>query len=406
MKSAEKLFYSDPETLVFSAVATDCRTAAPDKTDKDVRYEVTLDRTAFFPEAGGQCSDVGYIGEAKVLSVTEIGSEIIHITDRPVDAEKTLICSVDPSVRIRNMQDHGGEHLISGAVKALFGFDNVGFHLGSDTVTADYNGKLDREELYRVEDLANELVFADAPIKAWFPSAKELAETEYRSKKEIDGDVRLVKMGDLDICACCAPHFTSCGKIGIIRITEFEAYKGGTRVYIKCGKDALLDYRKREQSVKNISALLSVRRGETDSAVKELYDNYNNALREIGALKDDLLMLKTEKCERSNGISFYRHSVPDMTELQTAADILSKKSELFGVAAADNNGGCVFSVISSCYDLTALSESLRSTLKAGCGGRKNIVSGKAPVSTDELKSFFLAFRDDMIYNKSDIDIRR
>ena len=110
MRTTGKLYYSDPETLMFSAVATDCRPAVPDAADKDERYEVTLDRTAFFPEAGGQCSDVGCIGEAKVLSVTEADGEIIHITDRPVDTGKPQHCSVDPSVRIRNMQDHGGEH--------------------------------------------------------------------------------------------------------------------------------------------------------------------------------------------------------------------------------------------------------------------------------------------------------
>ncbi|MDO4267395.1 MAG: alanyl-tRNA editing protein [Eubacteriales bacterium] len=261
----EKLFYQDSHLREFTAVVISC-----EWNEKKQCYEVILDRTAFFPEGGGQYADGGVLDGMKVEDVRERGGEILHLLKKPLEPGRAVKGRIDYEERFSRMQQHSGEHIVSGLVHRHFGYDNVGFHLGQELVTMDFNGSLTGEQLMQVELEANQAVAANLEIQVSYPDEEELAALDYRSKKEIDGQVRIVTVPGYDVCACCAPHVSRTGEIGMIRLTDAVKYKGGTRVTMVCGFRALKDYHVKEQNIREISRLLSARPCETADAVRRL----------------------------------------------------------------------------------------------------------------------------------------
>lgn len=223
----EKLYDKDSHLKEFTGTVLSCK-----KTGE--KYAVTLNRTAFFPEGGGQQSDRGYIGEAYISDVQIKNGEILHFADKPLSVGQAYDCKLDFDFRFRNMQNHSGEHIISGIIHRFYGFNNVGFHLGAE-MTMDFDGELTRQQLDEIEDLANKAVYENLPVKAYYPTDEELESLDYRSKLDLKENVRIVEIKGVDVCACCARHVKSTGEIGIIKILDFEKYKGGVRLIVKCG---------------------------------------------------------------------------------------------------------------------------------------------------------------------------
>ena len=205
-------------------------------------YVVTLDQTAFFPEGGGQGADHGTLGGAQVLDAHDVHGEVEHLVSAPLAIGSEVRGHVDAARRLDMMQQHSGEHMFSGLVHGLFGYDNVGFHIGTEVVTMDFNGPLTEEDVRRVELLANQAVWRDQPVEAFVPGREALANIEYRSKKEIDGDVRIVRIEGVDTCACCGTHVHTTGAVGQIKVVGVQKYKSGVRVSILCGRRALAAY--------------------------------------------------------------------------------------------------------------------------------------------------------------------
>ena len=217
----EKLYYVDAYIKDFSAkvidVVTDSRGIA-----------LVLDRTAFFPEEGGQSADTGYISDSSVLDVKERDGVIYHYVDKTLDVGTEAVCHINFDERFEKMQCHTAEHIISGAIHRLFGLDNVGFHLGKEEVTMDVNGYVTREQLDEVEMIVNRAVFDNVAVKTYFPSSRELTSLSYRSKLDLTENVRIVEVEGYDLCACCAPHVSRTGEIGLVKILDFEKHRGGT----------------------------------------------------------------------------------------------------------------------------------------------------------------------------------
>ena len=229
----EKIYDSSPLTTGFTAGVTSC---IPSEGGK---YSVTLDRTAFFPGGGGQECDTGYIGGARVASVTESGGEIFHLTDTPFDVGTEVKCSVDREKRLSRMASHTGEHIVSALMHRNFGFSNVGFHMGSGDVTADFDGVIDAAQLAAVEAGANAVIRENLPVTVSYPDSETLSAMKYRSKLDLTENVRIVSVGDFDRCACCAPHMPETGMIGMLVFTGFQHWRGGIRVHMLCGADAV-----------------------------------------------------------------------------------------------------------------------------------------------------------------------
>ena len=226
----EKLYEVDSYVQSFTAQVVSC-TPVPGG------FAVVLDRTAFFPEGGGQPCDTGRLGGARVLAVHTDGETITHTTDAPLTAGETVDGCLDWPARLDAMQQHTGEHILSGALHRLFGAENVGFHIGSPYVRMDTSIPLTQEQLAQAEAEANAAVRADTPVHCWVPDPETLAHTDYRSKKELTGDVRLVEAGG-DCCACCGTHLARTGEVGLIKIISAQHYKTGMRLAVACGQRA------------------------------------------------------------------------------------------------------------------------------------------------------------------------
>ena len=223
----QKLYYIDAYTKEFDAELISVTAA-------EGGFDVVLDRTAFFPEEGGQSADTGSIGGARVLDVYEQQGIIHHLTDVSPEG-KQVHCVLDFDSRFEKMQCHTAEHILCGIIHRIFGLDNVGFHLGADEVTFDVDGVLDRSQLDKVEEIANNVVFSNLSVRTYFPSSEELSSMEYRSKLDLTEGVRLVEVEGTDTCACCAPHVSRTGEIGLIKILDFMKHRGGTRIWMVAG---------------------------------------------------------------------------------------------------------------------------------------------------------------------------
>ena len=226
----QKLYETDAYVQEFAAAVLSCTPAKGG-------YAVVLDRTAFFPEGGGQPCDLGTLGTAKVTDVHTDGTTITHTTDAPLEPGTAVTGRIDWPRRLDAMQQHTGEHILSGTFHRLFGAENVGFHIGIPYVRMDTSIPLSAAQLARAEAEANAAVRANTPVHCYIPDAATLAATEYRSKKELDGPVRLVEAGG-DCCACCGTHLARTGEVGLIKIISAQHYKTGMRLAVACGQRA------------------------------------------------------------------------------------------------------------------------------------------------------------------------
>ena len=268
-----KLYDTDSHIRKFHAVVIACEERKDLRTDQTF-YLAELDQTAFFAEGGGQAADRGTITDRsgimhEVLDVQEIKEHIYHKLDEPLTVGETVTGEIDWVFRFDNMQQHSGEHILSGLCYAQKGYHNVGFHLGEDFTTIDFDGPLSAEEIKELEYQANQVVYRNIPITVSYPSAEELAAMDYRSKKELSGRVRIVKVGDYDLCACCAPHVRLTGEIGLIKVIRFENYKGGVRLTILCGSRAVRDYQKKNDLVYQVAAGFSTKPENIESALEK-----------------------------------------------------------------------------------------------------------------------------------------
>ena len=230
----EKMYELDSYCSEFTATVEECHLY-------ESGYAVRLSRTAFFPEGGGQAADPGLLCGLDVRDVQIVDGEIWHYLDAPLTVGETVKGALDWETRFFRMRHHTAEHIVCSIAHRWYGFNNVGFHLGSEDVTLDLDGELTREQIDAIEDEANRVVAANVAVTATIPTAEELAQATYRSKKELDGDVRLVTIEGVDCCACCAPHVARTGEIGLIKLLDFIRYKGGVRIHLLCGDAALAD---------------------------------------------------------------------------------------------------------------------------------------------------------------------
>ena len=347
----EKLYYKDSKIYEFDATVI----------AKGDGY-VVLDRTAFFPEGGGQNSDTGFIGEAKVSDVQEIDGEIRHFVDKEVEGFNR--CVLNKEERWRKMQMHTGEHIICAVAHNLYGVDNVGFHLG-DIVTMDLSGEVDVE---RIEKLANEAVRDNLSIKTYFPDNLDF---EYRSKLELTENVRIVEIEGLDKCACCAPHVETTGEVGLIKVLSSMRHRGGTRIELVCGMDAFEYVCRLQKQNDGISRLLSVPRFETLEAVEKLLSE-----------KDNLAY-------RMNGMEMKIAQGADLKDPIVCADVgedaqrelCNRLMEVHDIAAVLSRGKYVIG--SKAIDLKKKIQEINASICGRGGGKSGMVMGSFSISEDE-----------------------
>lgn len=377
-----KLYYEDSHLKQFTAKVLSCEAAGE-------HWEVVLDQTAFFPGGGGQQPDTGGMNLARVTGAKERGEDIVHYVTAPMPVGGVVECRLNWNQRLRRMQNHSGEHVVSGIIHARFGYENVGFHMGEDFITIDYSGELTTGQIYDIEREANLAVAANVPVTTQFPSREELAAMEYRSKKELQGQVRIVNVQGYDTCACCAPHVSHTGEIGIIKIYSWMRHRGGMRLTMLCGLDALDDYNARCANISAISGLLSAKPMEVSRAAARLYQEHEQLKQKMTHLYRKLTEQKIALLEPTEGNLVIVEPDLDMPALREL--INAAKDKCTGIAAGfigNDEAGYHYILGSKTVDLRAKAKEINAAISGKGGGQKEMIQGTANASEAAIRAYF------------------
>lgn len=367
----EKLYYLDSHIWEFNAKVLDC-------CEMKSGFGVILDRTAFFPEGGGQLADTGYIGDTFVKDVHEKNGEILHYTDVPLQPGRELSCRIDREQRLRRMQNHSGEHVVSGLVHKKYGYDNVGFHMGSECMTIDFSGELSWDELMDIEYEANLTVRGNVPVRTWFPDEAELNTLEYRSKLELTENVRIVEVEGVDRCACCAPHVCRTGEIGVIKILDCMRHRGGVRISLVCGMDALDDYRKRQTGVTAVSQALSAKRDEIANAVQRLLNEQQQLKEKNAALSGEYIKLIAAAQPGTEGnICLFEDGLDEIAQRELVNLLMEKCGGIAAVFCGDDESGWRYIIGSLHEDLRRGTKTVNAAIDGRGGGTAQMIQGRS-----------------------------
>lgn len=377
----EKLFYEDSHMSEFSAEVLECQ---PDKNG----YQVVLDRTAFFPEGGGQYADTGRLGGCRVTDVQESGDTIWHMTDAPLKVGSSVIGMIDWQQRFMKMQQHTGEHIVSGLVHGRFGYNNVGFHLGSEDCTMDFDGELTKEELHEIEQKANEAVVQNLDVQITYPTKEELRILEYRSKIEIEGQVRIVTIPGYDVCACCAPHVEKTGEIGIIKLTNVQRYKGGVRVTMLCGFRALADYDRKSVASRHISSALCAPEEKIAEAVEHLKKECAELKQCIAEQQKEILVYKAKEVDvEEELVCLFEDGLTGEGPRLLMNLVLDEGHAMCAVFCGNDETGYRYVIGSRTMNMQSLVKELNQQFEGRGGGKPEMVQGSLKGTENELRAW-------------------
>ena len=378
--ATERFYYLQPKAKTLYARILACELAKNG-------WEILLDRTIFYPTGGGQPCDLGQIGQAQVLDVRERGDEVVHLADAPLPVGQEVECAIDWTRRLDLTQQHSGEHLVSGIIHARFGFENVGFHMGSDVITIDFSGELTPQALAEVELAANEAVWADIPTKIWYPAPSELKTLPYRSKKELTGAVRLVQFGGIDLCACCGTHVERTGEIGLIKLLSTTRFHSGSRVELLCGGRALRYLNAVFVQNREISGLLSAKSLETAEAVRRFCAESEKMKYRLTQTENALFAERAEALRgRGNVLLLQEAMQPDA--LRRLADAVTQACGGCCMAFAGEDGDYKYAVGQKNGDLRGLVRELNAALNGRGGGKPEFAQGSVKADRAQIEAFY------------------
>lgn len=385
VRLTEKLYYADGHLSRFTARVASCK-------KEGGAWAVKLDRSAFFPGGGGQEADEGVLSDMELLGLREEGEDIVHLTPAPLEPGALVEGRINWPLRFARMQGHSGEHILSGTVHTLFGYDNVGFHMGEEAITIDFSGELSREDLARAELEANRAIWRDVPVRSLLPSPGELAAMDYRSKKELTGQVRIVEIEGVDRCACCAPHVSHTGEVGLLKIIDSMRHRGGTRLTLLCGEAAMLDYEALHENNAAVSAALSAKRLETGAAVSRMMAEQEERRAELTKLKRELLQLKAASLRPTEGSICIFESDIDMITLR---ELVNAGAELAGKVCAGfagTDGDYKYIIGSRSMPLRSMSKEINAAIAGRGGGSDSMIQGTSRARREDIERYFNALK--------------
>ena len=379
----EKLYYADPYLKEFTATVLGCEAAGDG-------FTVTLDRTAFYPEGGGQPCDFGTLGPARVTDVQERGGTVFHTVDRPVEAGETVRCQIDWARRFDHMQQHSGEHIVSGMLCARFHCDNVGFHLGEDLVTIDYNADIPWDALLEVEAAANRYLWEDHPVDIRLHRGEELSAIDYRSKKAIPGDVRIVTFPGADCCACCGTHVRTSAEVGLVKFLSVQKFRQGVRIELLCGGRAQRYLSRCWEQARAIGQALSVRPEASYPAVEKL-------LAELAARKADAAQwqaLAFQGIARSvagKGDVLLLQPPMEGTALRRLADAAAEQCGGLAAVFAGEGRRWSYALCRHGGEVSAETRAMNAALSGRGGGRGPLSQGSVQATKAQIETYFSTF---------------
>lgn len=377
----EKLYYVDPFLREFTATVLACE---PWKNG----FNVVLDRTAFYPESGGQPADHGMLNGIAVADVHEKGGVVFHNLEKSVEIGETVTGVLDWSRRFDHMQQHSGEHIISGILCADYHCDNVGFHMGADTVTIDYNADITWEQLMIAERKANEVIYADAPVDIQYPSPEDLATLDYRSKKELTGQVRIVTFPEADCCACCGTHVLRAGKVGLVKVLSCQKFREGVRLEILCGRRALRYLSAVYDQDRGVAQRLSVKPVDTLAAVERLEGELAAAKERTAALEEQVFFHIAEK-HAETSVALIFQPIMKSDSIRRLADTVARRSGGMAAVFSGVDGQYAYALVrADGADIGGFIKELNTALHGRGGGKKGFAQGSVQAERTAIEAFF------------------
>ncbi len=378
-----KLYDNDAYATEFSAKVLSCTPVVRNNIDC---YAVVLDRTLFFPEEGGQSPDKGKINDINVIDVQISKNIITHFTEAPVQTDSEVKGCIDFSHRFSNMQQHSGEHIFSGLVSSLYGFNNVGFHLSDNSVTMDYDGVLTAKDIDLLEKKVNEAIYKNIGIITGYPSKEELASIDYRCKKELSGAIRIVTIPGYDCCACCAPHVKRTGEIGLLKVIQLQNYKGGVRLHILCGKRAMDHFRESLYLIDSLTDVMTTGRDNLKANISAMKTEIQSLNTSLASAKQELLLAELSSIPESlENVTVFKEKT-DSFIMRTVINKLAEKHKgICSFFSGSEEEGWAYFITSKTVDCREVQKKL-AQFNARGGGRSEMVSGSVKASKEALRN--------------------
>ncbi len=379
--ATRKLYYEDSHLSRFTASVVSCEKA-------NGNYRVSLDATAFYPEGGGQAADTGRLGDVSVLHTEEAGEEVVHICDGPLTVGQQVEGVIDYGPRFLRMQLHSGEHIVSGILHRRYGCHNTGFHMGADCITIDFDKIIPAQDLPDIEEEANRAVWANLPIRCWYPSPEELPNTPYRTKKALPWPVRIVEVPGFDSCACCGTHVAATGEIGLIKLFSVMNFRGGTRMEMACGQLALSILNEAYGQNKLVSQAFSAQPGQTGQAAQRMNELLAQQKFRIGQLERQIFQSIAAGYAGQKNVVHFEEAL-DGAALRELTDLIAGQcSGTAAVFGGSDETGYGFCLISRTEDLRSLGKSMTQALQGRGGGKPNCQQGRVQAKKAEIEAFF------------------
>ena len=376
-----KLYYEDCHLAQFTAVVTDCR---PVKGG----YEVALDATAFYPEGGGQACDLGTLGGVAVLDVQERGEEVVHLCDAPLEVGSQVEGIIDYQRRFHLMQQHTGEHIVSGIIHRRYGYHNVGFHMGANFIEIDFDGVIPPEDLERIEREANEALWKNLKVKCWYPSEEELPNVFYRTKKALPWPVRIVEIPGYDSCACCGVHVNDTGEVGLVKLFSVTGLRGGSRIEMACGGKALELLNRVYEQNKQVSQSFSAKIFETGAAAKRMNEALAAEKFKVTGLQRKLFAITAESYVNCGNVLHVTADLEPALVRELADAIAQGCGGRAAVFSGSDESGYSYCLAAREGDLRPLGKELNAALNGRGGGKPNFLQGSAKATRLEIETFF------------------
>lgn len=379
--NTRKLYYEDSHRKQFAATVLSC-------TEGKKGFEIILDATAFYPEGGGQDADTGTLGTVQVLDTREREETVVHICDGPLEVGSTVVGHIDWNARFLRMQQHSGEHIVSGILHRRYGCHNVGFHMSSDIITIDFDCIIPREDLPAIEAEANAAVWADLPVKTWYPSEEELPHVFYRTKRALPWPVRIVEVPGYDSCACCGTHVQRTGEIGLIKLFSAVKFRSGTRMEMACGQQALEILNRAYEQNKLVSQAFSAKMDETGTAAQRMNETLEAMKYRITGLEMRLFAgIAAGFAGQEKAVHFEEGL--DNTAVRCLADAIADQVTGFAaVFSGDDETGYAFCLVTRNGDLRSLCKDMTTALGGRGGGKPQFQQGRVNAARKEIEAFF------------------
>ena len=376
-----KLYYEDCHLARFEAEVLSCEAA-------ENGYYVNLNQTAFYPEGGGQACDLGTLGGVIVLDVRERGEDVIHLCDGPLEVGSTVEGVIDYERRFDLMQQHSGEHIVSGIIHEKYGYHNVGFHMGSEVITIDFDGMIPAEDLPEIEAKVNRAIWQNIPLHIWYPSPDELPTVGYRTKRELPWPVRIVEVPGYDKCACCGVHMASTGEIGFVKLFTVVKFHQGVRIEMACGRKALEYLTAVYDQNRQVSQAFSARILETGAAARQMNDLLAKDKYTITGLQRQLFDGIAKSYVNCGDVVHFESGLESALVRELADRIADTCGGTAAVFSGSDEAGYSFCLVAREGDLRPLGKAMTQALSGRGGGKPTFQQGQVKATEAEIRAFF------------------